>query len=267
MAQQLSSPALAEAPAATYERYFVPAIGAPLARHLVELAALTRGERVLDVACGTGVVARLAAERVGAAAVAGVDINAGMLDVARRTANGASIEWHEASATALPLPDHSFDVVLCQMGLQFIADRAGALRELKRVVVPGGRIVLNVPGPTPPALAVLERGLEEHVGADAARFVTAVFSLHDVEEVRGLLGAAGFAEPEARSDRRTLRLPRPEEFLWQYLGSTPLAPAAAALPPDRRAALERDFAAGAEPFVEAGQLVVEVDVTSATGRG
>ena len=109
-----------------YERYFVPAIGAPLAAELVDVAALRPGERVLDVACGTGIVTRFAAERVGAdGAVAGVDINPGMLGVARSAARPElGIDWHEASAEALPFEDETFDVVLCQMGLQFFPGQA-----------------------------------------------------------------------------------------------------------------------------------------------
>src|SRR5215207_11707155 len=112
-----------------YERYFVPVIGAPLATDLVDVAALRPGERVLDVACGTGVVARLAAERVEATGtVAGIDLNPGMLAVARSvTPPGMVIEWHQSSAEAMPLPDEAFDVVLCQLGLQFVPDKLAAL--------------------------------------------------------------------------------------------------------------------------------------------
>src|SRR5919206_4406405 len=107
MAQEISFDTYAASAAENYERYFVPAIGAPLASELVELAALHHGERVLDVACGTGVVARLAAERVGGSgSVVGIDINPGMLAGARAGDPGAAaIEWYEASADALPLPD------------------------------------------------------------------------------------------------------------------------------------------------------------------
>lgn len=115
---------------ANYEKYFVPAIGAPLARDLVAAADLRPGERVLDVACGTGVITRLAAAQVGpTGAVAGLDVNPGMLAVARSATPGdTSIEWYETSAEAMPLADASFDIVLCQMGLQFIVDKVRALR-------------------------------------------------------------------------------------------------------------------------------------------
>ena len=108
-----------ENPAVNYERYSVPAIGAPLAEDLVRAAALRPGQRVLDVACGTGVVARLAAQQVEVdGTVAGLDINPGMVAVARsETAPEMPVEWHEASADSMPFPDESVDVVLCQMGL------------------------------------------------------------------------------------------------------------------------------------------------------
>ena len=165
MTQQTSYETYSGGPAANYERYFVPAIGAPLGHDLIELAELRPGEHVVDVACGTGFVTRLAAQRIGGGgAVAGVDVNPGMLQVARSVAADTAIEWHEASAEALPLGDATFDVALCQMGLQFFPDRQGALREMRRVLRPGGRIILNVPGPTPPPLAVLVQALRRHIG-------------------------------------------------------------------------------------------------------
>ena len=164
-----------------YERFFVPAISMPLALDLIDSAALRPGERVLDVACGTGVIARLAAERVGTTGtVTGLDLNPGMLAVARSVTPATStIAWREASADAMPVPDRSFDVALCQLGLQFVPDKRAALRELRRVLVPGGRLLLNVPGPTPPFFAVVEHALARHIGPQAAAFVRVVFSLHD----------------------------------------------------------------------------------------
>ncbi|HSF17855.1 MAG TPA: methyltransferase domain-containing protein [Vicinamibacteria bacterium] len=115
-----------------YECFFVPSIGAPLAADLIRLAALNEGERVLDVACGTGVVARLASQQVGdTGTVVGLDVNPGMLAVARSTTpSGMPIERYEASAEAMPFQDASFDVVLCQMGLQFVPDKHAAPREM-----------------------------------------------------------------------------------------------------------------------------------------
>jgi len=131
-----------------YERVLVPAIFAPWAADLVALAKLRPGERVLDLACGTGVVARLAAERVGPEGdITGLDLNESMLEVARSQpipAGAAAVAWVQSSALAMRVPDSSFDVVLCQQGIQFFPDRSQALREMIRVLVPGGRMFASV---------------------------------------------------------------------------------------------------------------------------
>src|SRR5919109_3684019 len=136
-----------ESPAEVYERYLVPGILAPWTPDLVAAAGLRPGERVLDVACGTGLVARLVAQRLRSnGQVVGLDINPGMLAVARiaSATAGRSIEWLKGSAISLPLSEESFDVVLCQQGLQFFPDRSAALREMNRVLADGGRLALSV---------------------------------------------------------------------------------------------------------------------------
>jgi len=147
-----------------YERYAVPFVLGPWAPELVELAALQPGESVLDLACGTGVVARLVAPRVGTTGqVIGVDLNAGMLAVARAlpAPSGSAIDWVQGSATALELPDRSIDVVLCQQGLQFFPEKLAALREMHRVLVPRDGCFLasgNRRGHTTPPLVTLLNG-------------------------------------------------------------------------------------------------------------
>ena len=251
-----------------YERYFVPVIGAPLATDLVDVAALRPGERVLDVACGTGVVARLAAERVEATGtVAGLDINPGMLSVARSvTQAGSPIKWYESSVEEMPLSDEAFDVVLCSLGVQFFPDRLAALREMRRVLAPGGRLVFNVPGPIPRIFVVLAEALSRHINPGLAAFVNRVFSLHDTDELQQLMGNAGFREGAAQSNTRTLRLPASKEFLWQYVHSTPLVEAVVQADEESRAALERDVIAGWQVFVEDGALLLQLAVAVATAQ-
>ena len=251
-----------------YERFFVPVIATPLATNLIDTAALRRGERVLDVACGTGIVARLAAERVGdTGTVAGIDLNPGMLEVARSvTPSSMVIEWHQSSAEAMPLPDEAFDVVLCQMGLQFVPDKLAALREMQRVLAPGGRLIINVVGPKPRVFAILAEALAHHIKPEVSAFVDLVFSLHDTGELQHLISGAGFREVAIQSDTRTLRLPAPEEFLWQYVESTPLANAVAQVDDATRAALERDVVAKWQAFSEDGALTLHLGVVVATAR-
>lgn len=251
-----------------YERYFVPAIGAPLAADLVDAAALRSGERVLDVACGTGVVTRLAAERVGdAGRVAGSDVNPAMLEVARSTAPaGASIEWHEADAESLPHADEGFDAVLCQMGLQFVSNKLAALREMRRVLVPDGRLVLNVPGPAPEPMSVFADALARHVTAEVASFIHLVFSLHEPGELRDMMRKADFRDIDVQRATKVLRVPPPEQFVWQYVHSTPMAGVFAELDEQRRAALERDVCKQWRAHCTDGAMTLEVGMTTAIGK-
>ena len=248
-------------PAENYQRFFVPQIGAPVAADLLEAARLQPGERVLDVACGTGVVTRLAAERVGASgAVAGLDVNPAMLAVARRESPG--VRWYEASAESMPLPDASFDVVLCQMGLQFVADKLAALREIRRVLAPGGRALISVPGPTPALFDIMSQALARAIGPEAAGFVGVVFSLHDAGELEGLFRAAGFARIESWSKPKALRVSAPREFLWEYIHSTPLVPAVMGAAEAKRAALESEVVSRWQPFAADGGMRFEVGMTT-----
>lgn len=252
--------------ARNYEDHFVPAIGTPFARRLLATAELASGERVLDVACGTGLVARLAVEAVGPqGTVAGLDPTPGMLEMARSVAPDG-IDWYEAPAEAMPLPDAAFDVVLCSMGLQFFEDRVQGLRELRRVLAPGGRVVVSTPGPVPPLFESIDAALTDHVGAEASCFVHAVFSLHDPVEVRQLFASAGFDQVEIETGTIPLRVPPPADLFWQYVQSTPLAAVAAGLDEASRAALERDVVERGQPFVDGDATVMEPGVLVATGR-
>lgn len=251
-----------------YQRYFVPAIGEPFAQDLMVAADLRRGERVLDVACGTGIVAQLAADRVGPeGTVAGLDINPGMLAVARSvTSPHQAITWHQGSAESMPLPDAAFDVVVCQLGLQFMMDKAAALREMHRVQAPGGRLILSVTGPTPPSFVIFDRALSQHISPASSSFVHAVFSLYQPEELRELVGAAGFHKVAVRTVARKLVLPTPRAFLWQYIHSTPLIDALAHVNDERRAALEQDVVTSWQPFVEDGAMTVTPPLVLVTAQ-
>jgi ubiquinone/menaquinone biosynthesis C-methylase UbiE len=268
MTEQHFGEGFSQNPAENYERFFVQAIGGPLAQDLVRHANLQSGQRVLDVACGTGVVARLAAERTGSAGtVAGLDVDPAMLAVARSLApSGMSFDWHEASVEAMPLPDESFDVVLCQMGLQFVPDKAAALREMRRVLVPGGSVVWNVPGPVGDLIAIFAEAMGRHVSDEAAGFALHVFSLHDTEEIRKLMTGANFRDVSIQRTKKTLRLPQSRDFLWQYVQSTPLAEVVGAADDEARAALEREVVARWQDFVEDGGLRFELDILVVTGR-
>lgn len=210
-----------------YERYLVPAITALWAADLVGRAAPQAGERVLDVACGTGVVARLAAKTMGVGHVVGLDINAAMLVVARSRPAGPTprIEWHEASALEMPFPDRSFDLILCQLGLQFFPDRSRALREMLRVLVPNGRLALSVftaieRTPMANALAV---ALDRHLGPGASAVKRSEHSLCDADDLRRLVTEAGFRDVAIQAVTQIIRFPSARDYARLQLAATPQA--------------------------------------------
>ncbi len=251
-----------------YERHFVPAIGRPFAAALVAEAALRPGERVLDVACGTGIVARLAAERVGTSGtVAALDVNPGMLAVARSSAaeSGAAIRWYETTAESIPLPAEAFDVVFCQLGLQFIPDKSAALREMRRTLVPGGRVLVSTPPPNP-FFDVMDDALSRHVGDQAAAFVRMVFSLNEPATVERFLQDAGFRDVAVRTDSQSLRLPPAKDFFWQYVHCTPLTGLLAQLDGNQAAALENDIVRGWRPWSQEDGMTYEQSMIVATAR-
>jgi ubiquinone/menaquinone biosynthesis C-methylase UbiE len=221
--------------AEVYQRELVPAVFGPWGPRVVELAALRRGLRVLDVACGTGLVARLAAGAVGVDGhVAALDLNPAMVAVASAlpAVEGAAIEWVEGDAQALPFADASFDVVCCQLGLQFFPDRQRALREMKRVLVPGGRAVVMVwrEIDRAPGFAVLAAALGRTISADAEALMRAPFALSDAGELSRLLERAGLSDCAIRAQTGTVRFDSAAMFVRSYTGGSPLAAIIATAP-------------------------------------
>jgi ubiquinone/menaquinone biosynthesis C-methylase UbiE len=196
-----------------YERYLVLSIFSPWADDLVEMAALQTGQSVLDIACGTGLVARTAARRLGSGGtVVGLDLSAPMLAAARSAAaaEGVTIEWREGSALKLPLADEAFDVVFCQQGLQFFPDRAAALREMHRVLAPGGKLVLSVwrQIELSPGFRALAESLGRRVGPEAGTLMTSgPLGLSSVEELRGLIAGGELQRHQHSLSREGCPLP------------------------------------------------------------
>jgi ubiquinone/menaquinone biosynthesis C-methylase UbiE len=230
--------------AETYQRALVPAVFAAWAPRVVALADLQPGERVLDIACGTGVVARLAARQVGrTGTVTGLDLNPGMLAMAASIASSdtdsAPIAWREASATQMPFPDAAFDVAYCQLGLQFFPDRAAALREMHRVLVPGGRLGLMVWRAIQhsPGFGVLAAALARHVSPDAAAIMRTPFALAEAEHLHALMAAEDFREITIEAVAGTVRFPSVTRFVQDYVAGSPLSGHVAKVSDEARAAL------------------------------
>jgi len=207
-----------------YERFFVPALFAEWAGRVADAAGVTSGQRVLDVACGTGVLARAALDRVGAAgSVVGLDVNEGMLEVARTTAPG--VEWRAGLAESLPFEDDSFDAVISQFGMMFFDDRLAALREMQRVRRPGGRIAVAVWGPleATPGYAAMVELLQELFGGEVASALRAPFVLGDASELSALLAEAGLPDAEIRTEMGTARFPSIESWVFTDIRGWTLA--------------------------------------------
>ena len=235
--------------AETYERYVVPTLFVPWAQDLMKRAELRAGDRVLDIASGTGVVARHAAERVGDdGKVAGVDLNEGMLEVARAQSSksGVNVEWRQGDAGSLPFDDATFDVALCQQGLQFFPDKEGALKEMHRVLAPGGRSVVSVVRSLEhnPLMNSQVGALTRHLGAEAAGAIRAICSLGDANELRRLHTAAGLQEIDIQVVSLTITHPDAYEFMFGLMTSTPVADAIAALDESAQKSLMTDVVEG-----------------------
>jgi SAM-dependent methyltransferase len=210
--------------AEAYEASFVPALFADWAPHLVEAAGVAPGQAVLDVACGTGVVARTAADRLGGRGrVVGLDLNQGMLTVAGRLR--PDIEWRLGDAGDLPFEAGSFDVVVCQAALMFFPNRAGALREMGRVATPAGTVAVQVWDrlEAQEGFGAMYTAFADHVGPAASQLENAYWALGDLDLVRSLFEAAGLEVRATRTRTGTVRFPSAAAAVTTELEATPLA--------------------------------------------
>ncbi len=226
-----------------YDTHIVNIFLQDYSRRLIETAAIKRGSRVLDVACGTGVVTRVAADRAGAEGyVVGLDFNAGMLSRARALSEKTpKIDWREGTVTDMPFSEGSFDAVLCQHGLQFFPDKAAALAEMHRVLTPSGRLVVSVWRALDfcPWQRAIGDAVERHVGLDAAKQIRSAFSLGNADMLREMIESAEFRDVEIKVEPETIRHSSLEEYVPGYLSATPVAGAVANL----NAEAQREIAA------------------------
>ena len=213
--------------AEAYERYMVPALMRPYAQDLLDRAQLQRGERVLDVACGTAVVARAAVERVASTGrVIALDMNPAMLATARQVTEflHPPLELVEADAQSMPFPDAAFDVVLCQFALMFFPDRRAALGEMRRVAAPGARLALSVWRASKHHVGWqrLIEALDRCVDTDAGNVLRSPFVFETPAELRELVAAAGWKNVQIEIVSEPIRYPSIGELVRQEIESMPL---------------------------------------------
>jgi ubiquinone/menaquinone biosynthesis C-methylase UbiE len=253
--------------AETYDAQLVPALFAVWAPRLVNAAGVQVGDRVLDVACGTGVVAREAAARVGPGGeVTGLDLNPWMLTVGRRLQ--PDLSWHEGDASALPYADTSFDRVLCQFGLRYVRDRVAALREMGRVVTAVGSVAIAV-------WASLDRGspfellrdlLDRHAGPEAGDFLRAPFVLGTIEAVNDLVSAAGLRILRSETPVGRVTFPSIDGFVRAQVAGSPIAGLLADRGEDLYRRLLPEAHVRLQPFVDATGCSFPIDAHIVVAR-
>lgn len=197
-----------------YEALFVPALFKVWTKHLVEGAGVGEGSHVLDVACGTGVLARSALAKAGAnGRVVGADPAPGMLAAAKELE--PAIDWVLCSAEALDVDDESFDCVVSQFGMMFFEDRDKSAKEMFRVLKPGGSLAVAVWRSVEhnPAYADIISVLEEHVGRAAADALRLPYSLGNADEVAAALESGGFGEITVEAKTEMAKFPSSRQMV------------------------------------------------------
>ena len=242
-----------------------------MAERLLDLAGVQPADRVLDVGCGTGIVARRAAARVGPrGSVTGLDLNADMLTVARAVSEGSipAIAWQPGDAARLPFEDRSFDVVTSQQALQFMPEPATAVREIRRVLSDRGRVAIAVLRAIhhTPVYGPVAAALERHAGPQAGAMMRSPFPSWDREHLRALVSAGGFRDVQIRTDISHVRFPSVEALLQREAASSPLATALSSLEPRLWAALIRDLESSLGEFLDDDGIVFPMQTFVALAR-
>jgi ubiquinone/menaquinone biosynthesis C-methylase UbiE len=215
---------VARSAAEIYEEFFIPALFIDWPRHVLAAAEVGPGHRVLDVACGTGVLAREALRLVGdAGEVVGIDVNDGMLAVAR--SQSEAVRWEKAPAESLPFDAESFDRVVSQFGLMFFEDRVKAISEMLRVVRPGGLVSVAVWASleATPGYAAVAELLHELFGPEVARAIEAPYCLGDTSMLEALFADGGADNIEIRTVDGKARFASVESWIYTDIKGWTLA--------------------------------------------
>lgn len=209
--------------ALNYHQFFVPALFAPWPKHLLDSSSDIHSPRILDVACGTGVVASRAAKHIPNSQVTGLDINPGMLEVAKT--NFPELNWVEGDVAKMPFGDDCFDHTYCQFGLMFFPDPSQAAREMIRVTRPGGDVLLAVWGPLPlcPAYQEWAALLESEFGEEIAVSKRAPFAMGNFNLLRDILAQAGASDFTMWSAKEMACHASIDQWIWTEVKAWTLA--------------------------------------------
>jgi ubiquinone/menaquinone biosynthesis C-methylase UbiE len=221
--------------------------------------SLHAGDRVLDAACGTGIVTRIAIQRYGNLGhVVGLDLNTGMLDVARANtlATRVPIEWRHGDVCAMPFPSGRFEVVWCQQGLQFVPDPGAAFREIRRVLVPSGRLAFTVFSEVPAYYAALADALARHVSADTATSCLSRYTLREATTLRQLVEDAGFGAIEMHVLEVMRRMPASAASVVEAMARAPYAREVAAVEEAVRQALGQEVRTALHAYRDGDDVVI-----------
>lgn len=237
-----------------YQDFLVPGMFTPFAARLVADLEIPPGSSVLDVACGTGLVSRLAARAAGpTGTVTGVDIGPAMLAVARSQpaeSGSAPITYLEGSALELPLADSSFDCATCHHGFQFFPDRMTAIQELRRVLRPGGRVAVAcwTGLDETPAFRAIRDALHLHVSEQAGQMMNSPFAV-PATELTALLEAAGFTNVRVERVELTASFPAVPDFGARAIAAGPIAAIFNQAPAPARQAVASAVMEAVDPYV------------------
>jgi ubiquinone/menaquinone biosynthesis C-methylase UbiE len=257
---QFTNPSVPKA----YDAFFVPRLFDPWALVLLDEVRLRTSERVLDVATGPGTVARLAARRVGSGGwISAADIAEPMLEIARtkpHPCNAAPIEYLVSPAAPLAVPSATFDVVLCQQGLQFFPDRPAALREMRRVLKPNGRIGIAVWTEIErnEIFAAYHAALQATTPTQLADLIKAPFSWPCGTAVKAAAEASGFRDIRLMTRSLPMILEGGVEQAVRAFAATPVSPGVAALPQDVQYAFFARVRREMAPLMKGGKVIGEM---------
>lgn len=252
-----------------YESRLVGPLFQPFVEAILDRLTIATGARVLDLACGTGIAARLAKQRLGTAGhVSGVDLSAQMVEVGRALA--PEVEWLEGNAMALPFGDaERFDVLICHQGLQFFPDKAAAAREMRRALLPGGRLAVGTWRPLAevPFFAALHRVAEQHLGPMG----DARYGYGDAAALETLLTDAGFQDVRVETVSRTVRFADGMVYVnMNAMALVGMSPRFASTTPEQRgeliAGIVQDSAGLLAPYADGAGIAFTVSTNVATAR-